>query len=190
MERVEIAVDPYAVEKELAAIASVAADFGVDAKIRGGYRKPMPAAAEGIGDEPEWIILLVVGSTFGAFFSGIFSAAGTDAWKRLKSFAESLRDTRRRPTGSVIPPSPPHQGAIHFRDIYGNEIREGIYPKSPSKEFWTAWERIDEPDWSQLSGWLAYWDREAKSWAAIEPYPGHGHVYWDCRNSCWQSKRL
>ena len=184
----QIKLDKFANDQEIAATRSVAASFGIDAEVVGGYQKPQSGLAEGIGDEPEWIILLVLGSTFGAFFTRFFAEAGADAWRNLKSLVETLRDTRRRPTGPEIPPSPPHQGAIHIRDVYGNEIHEGLYRKSPSNSFWKAWNQIGEPDWSQLSGWLAYWDAASNTWAALEPHPGTGHVYWDRSRLAWRER--
>lgn len=139
---------------------------------RGRVPQAEARGAWGEGDEPEWIVLVIVSSTFGAFFVRFFGEAGADAWRGLKKFAEQLRDSRREPTGPNIPPSPPHVGAIHFRDQYGNVIQEGIYPQGPPDDFWRAWQEIDEPDWSQLDGWFVWWDDRQEAWAAFEPAIG------------------
>lgn len=186
MDDVRVLLDEYAEPAELAAVEKVLERTRIPGQVEGGYRKPKPGEAWGEGDEPEWIVLVIVSSTFGAFFVRFFGEAGADAWRGLKKFAEQLRDSRREPTGPNIPPSPPHVGAIHFRDQYGNVIQEGIYPQGPPDDFWRAWQEIDEPDWSQLDGWFVWWDDRQEAWAALEPAIGSDrHVYWDRAASKW-----
>jgi len=186
VERVRILLDDFAEPAEVDAAEAVMEDAGIPVEAEGGYRKPKPGEAWGEGDEPEWIVLLLLTSTFGAFFVRFFGEAGADSWKGLKKLAMRLRDTRRRPTGQSIPPSPPHLGAIHIRDKYGNLIQEPLYPQGPSDGFWRAWEQIDEPDWSQLDGWFVMWDHHKQAWAAFEPTIGSNrHVYWDRETSKW-----
>ena len=163
---------------------TVAREAEIPSEVEGGYRKPQPGLAHGEGDEPEWIVLIIVTSTFGAFFVRFFGEAGADSWRALKKFAEQLRDSRRQPTGPRIPPSPPHVGAIEFRDQYGNRLEEGIYPTGPSDHFWKGWQRISEPDWSKLDGWFAYWDNDRETWAAFKPSSSR-HVYWSRRSFTW-----
>ncbi len=186
MQPVEIKLDHYAEPSEIEAVEAVARRAGIACEVTGGYRKPQPGLEFGEADEPEWIILIIVSSTFGAFFARFFGEAGADAWRELKAFVERLRDSRRRPTGQKIPPSPPHSGAIHFQDQYGNTIQEGVYPTRPSDQFWEGWQRISEPDWSQLDGWFVYWDDTREAWAAFEPLgAGDRHLYWDREASMW-----
>ncbi len=186
MEPVRLLLDHYAEPSEIDAARTVLQKAGIEGEVGGGYRKPTPGEAWGEGDEPEWIVLLVLTSTFGAFFVRFFGEAGADSWRGLKKFAKGLRDTRRRPTGPSFPPSPPHLGAIHIRDQYGNLIQEPLYPEGPSDDFWRAWEQIDEPDWSQLDGWFVVWDDHQKAWAAFEPTIGSNrHVYWDRGAEQW-----
>lgn len=194
MESVRVLLDHYAEPAELDATREVLAKAGVDGEVEGGYRKPTPVEDQGVGDEPEWIVLIIVSSTFGAFFVRFFGEAGADAWKGLKGCVKRLRDSRRRPTGPSIPPSPPHIGAIHFRDTYGNVIKEGLVHEGsmsragylPPDEFWRAWEHISEPDWSALGGWFIEWDRHQKAWAAFEPgLDSTRAVYWDRSAGRW-----
>jgi hypothetical protein len=195
MESVRVLLDHYAEPAELDAARQALAEADVDAEVEGGYRKPTPGEDEGVGDEPEWIILILVSSTFGAFFVRFFGEAGADSWKGLKKLAEHLRDSRRRPTGSSIPPSPPHVGAIEFRDQYGNVIKEGLRHEGsaghdaeyiPPDEFWRAWDHISEPDWSALGGWFVIWDYQRNAWAAFEPGVGSSRaVYWDRSAERW-----
>jgi hypothetical protein len=116
----------------------------------------------------------------------VIAEAGADSWKGLKKLAKRLRDTRRRPTGPSIAPSPPHIGALHIRDQFGNLIQEPLYPELPPNEFWRAWQHIGEPDWSQLGAWFVAWDHHKQAWSAFEPsFDSTRHVYWDRELAKW-----
>jgi hypothetical protein len=185
MDAIQVRLDRFAEPQEIEAVQQVMADAGIPAELRGGYEKPRPGLARGEADEPEWIILLLLSSTFGAFFTAFFGAAGADSWKALKRFAKDLGKTRRRPTGPTIPPSPPHLGAIHIVDQHGNRIQEGLYPEMPDNDFWKAWQSISEPDWSEFAGWFVHWDMKRGAWAAFSP-TGDRHLYWDRETGQWQ----
>lgn len=186
MEDIEVHLDHYATPAEIDAVQSIIDGAGIPGSVQGGYRKPQPGLAAGEGDEPEWIILIVV-FAFGQFTKGFFSEAGADAWRELKGFVTQLRNSRRHPTGPEIPPSPPHLGAIHFEDGYRNRIQEGIYPGFPPDDYWQAWQQIAEPDWSRLGGWFVYWDGSRRTWAAFAPGTTvTTHVYWDRASAEWK----
>lgn len=152
----------------------------VPAEVEGGYSKPRPGLAWGEGDEPEWIIRIVLAYGIVRFLDGFLTAAGADAWKALKHLAERLREARHS--------NPPWQGSIQFREPNGRETIVPMLPEPPSDE---AWRTLFELDWDSLpeSDWLiVQWHEHDRTWVAFVPSTtGKGaSLYWDRDARKWR----
>lgn len=140
-----VQLDKEAGADELKAVEAAFRRYGFDAEVEATWhRRPQT------GNGPSWVIAAALGATFAQFFGGFFSAAGADAWMKLRDWVSDLYAARQQ---SIHGP----EGGLQLTDADGTEI---VVWRLPDEAF----RRLLEIDWSEHLGGLLWWDEERREW--------------------------
>jgi hypothetical protein len=146
VERLSIKLDVAATPEEVRAVEAAARAEGFEAEVAASWEKPPQT-----GNGAFWMVEILVGSSLSAFFGGIAAAAGADAWKKIKSFAEQLREAR-------APSKVADSGNIVLRDSRGRQLM--LWKAFPDE----AYEALFQIDWDDHASGLLVWDDRASEW--------------------------
>lgn len=141
-----VQLDEAATTEEIEAVEDVLRSEGLEADVTASWVKPPRT-----GNGAFWMVEIVVGGSLTAFFTGIAAAAGADAWKKLKSLAERLREARAQ---SKVADS----GNIVLKDSTEHQVM--LWKDFPDE----AYAALFQIDWDHERASLLVWDAEAEEW--------------------------
>ncbi len=141
--QVQVSLEYAARDDEVAAVAAVFAEAGVDANVR------VDPMLKGAGGDFPWMVIISVPAT--AFLTTFAAEAGKDAYKELKKLIKRLYDARK---------------TAQFRTGYltfgGDKTSTSfnLPPELPDE----AWQQLPEITSTELRSGVLRWDREMGQW--------------------------
>ena len=146
MLEVEILLDAEASPDEVAAVAEIAREAGLQGPVRANIERKS-------GDDLSWLILLIV--ALRPFVEAFFGEAAKDSYRKLPQLVSKWYAARRGEHGSV---------SVEDNETSSSIIFSPDLPKEAYREFARMGERLEGHSWK--------WDEEGNSWKGVNMKTG------------------